>query len=928
MSLPTTLPDALSEIDRLRGQVCDLMRLLEQDPKTSNSNGDAACGLLAMPAAESLSNAVEARQTRNLPSEVSGELRQMMNTIPDVIFRLDIAANLVSWNKRLEEVTGFTAQELNNRPALSFVPEHEHANTAAAIRQAFEEGYAELIGHLLTKDQRTIPYHWTGASIRNDQGELIGITGVGRDITDEQRVEEALRQNEAYFRALIENSSDIITVLDFDGRVRFESPAFSRLLGYDQHEIDGQIAFDFIHPDDLPPVLEKFQLVIQRWGETQTVEFRFRHKDGSWRSLEAIGRAACDSKGIPCVIANSRDNTERKLAEQTIDRAEILYRTIFERAGAGVMQIDSTTGRFLKVNKRYCEIMNLTESELLATDFMSITHDDDLVGELVEMERLLKGELRSFTTEKRLVRKDGSVVWVSLIVAPMWQTGEDPSSHIAVVQDITARKQADEAMRLSEERYARATAIGKVGVWELDVGAGMYSSDVNLKKMLGYEADELSSDPFRWLNLVHPDDQATAIEHWHDIVGGAIHHYNLELRMVRKDGSVIWTDVRGHAVRNETGAVTRLIGATVDVSDRKNAEEALKKSHAFLRQVIDVDPNFIFAKDRHGRFILANKALADCYGSTVENLIGKSDGQFNANCEEVAFFQHHDFEVLNSLQERFIPEEKITDAAGRVRWLQTVKRPIRDEQGNFSMVLGASTDITARKHMEAKLRQRERDLQAALDERQRISEDLHDGILQSLYAVGLRLENSRSLIEGSAGQKSNHRVLKVSASLDQAIRELNNIMSEIRNFIAGLESQVLQGGDFATAMRAMVKSLVVASDLSCHVSIDQNAVLNLSTERALQLMNVVREAMSNCVRHSRAKWATVSLKLLTRSVRLAITDNGVGFNPATVRGVGNGLANMAARAKKIGGQLVVRSAPRHGTKLYIDFHTETYHAHP
>ena len=113
-----------------------------------------------------------------------------------------------------------------------------------------------------------------------------------------------------------------------------------------------------------------------------------------------------------------------------------------------------------------------------------------------------------------------------------------------------------------------------------------------------------------------------------------------------------------------------------DVTERKQIAEAISQQRTFLRQVIDINPNLIFAKDREGRFILANKALAEVFGTTVEDLTGKTGADFNRNAQEVEYFRRMDLEVMDTLQERFIPEEPVTDAQGQIRWLQTVKRPI------------------------------------------------------------------------------------------------------------------------------------------------------------------------------------------------------------------------------------------------------------
>ncbi len=144
-----------------------------------------------------------------------------------------------------------------------------------------------------------------------------------------------------------------------------------------------------------------------------------------------------------------------------------------------------------------------------------------------------------------------------------------------------------------------------------------------------------------------------------------------------------------------------------EVTERKLAEADVANQRSFLRQIIDLNPNFVFAKDKLGRFTLVNQAIADAYGTSVESLLGKTDADFNPNEEEVASFRRDDLEVINSLKEKFIPEEVITDARGQVRWLQTIKRPIVSSDGTAHQILGIAADITSRKRAEKALRRSE-----------------------------------------------------------------------------------------------------------------------------------------------------------------------------------------------------------------------------
>ena len=163
---------------------------------------------------------------------------------------------------------------------------------------------------------------------------------------------------------------------------------------------------------------------------------------------------------------------------------------------------------------------------------------------------------------------------------------------------------------------------------------------------------------------------------------------------------------------NTFESARRRLESALDPGSRQvletNAEllQELTRQRAYLRQVIDLNPHFIFAKDREGRFTLVNQAVAEAYGTSVENLLGKTDADFNPNAAEVDQFRRFDLEVINTGTSAHIPEEQITDAAGNTRWLETIKRAIPSTHGGETQVLGVATDITERRRAEHRLRQR------------------------------------------------------------------------------------------------------------------------------------------------------------------------------------------------------------------------------
>lgn len=243
-------------------------------------------------------------------------------------------------------------------------------------------------------------------------------------------------------------------------------------------------------------------------------------------------------------------------------------------------------------------------------------HPEDLTKLLADIEAALGGR-QPYRTQYRILTPIGDVQWIEGNGVVYRDELGRPIRMVGTLRNITEQKRMEQAMRLNEDRYARATAVGRVGVWELDVQAGTYYGDTNLKAMFGYQPDELSADPFVWLNLVHPDDQPIAMAHWQRIVTRAADEYNYELRMIRKDGTVIWTDIRGHAVRSADGQLTHLIGATVDITDRKLVETNLLRTQFSMDQAVDA----VYWIDPQAKILYTNEAASAMLGYTAEDFL-------------------------------------------------------------------------------------------------------------------------------------------------------------------------------------------------------------------------------------------------------------------------------------------------------------------
>jgi diguanylate cyclase (GGDEF)-like protein/PAS domain S-box-containing protein len=245
----------------------------------------------------------------------------------------------------------------------------------------------------------------------------------------------------------VEHSSENVTIVDLDGTLRYANPAFERMLGYDTEEVVGKMnVLEYVHSDDLPHVLEETEKAVSAGGvATNKVEYRFRHKDGSWQWVESAGTYLLDDPHVKGVVVQTRNITERKRTEEALREAEERFRRSFDDAAIG-MALVAPDGQFLRTNRSLCEILGYVEEELLEKTFQDITYPDDLDADLDQVRRMLVGKIRTYQMEKRYFHKDGQVVWVLLSVSMVHDEEGEPLYFVSQIQDISERKVLEERL--------------------------------------------------------------------------------------------------------------------------------------------------------------------------------------------------------------------------------------------------------------------------------------------------------------------------------------------------------------------------------------------------------------------------------------------------------------------------------------------------
>lgn len=303
--------------------------------------------------------------------------------------------------------------------------------------------------------------------------------------------------------------------------------------------------------------------------------------------------------------------------------------------------------------------------------------------------------------------------WFEISIAAQGDPTRPEGRLVAIVRDITERRVAQETLRESEAQFRMLTESMKDVAWVFDAEESRFSYvSPSVEALRGYTPEEILASPFEEALVPEQRGEVAALleQSVARFLRGEIDEnafFTLQILQPCKDGRRVPSEAVCRIVRNPRSGRLEVHGITRDMSARVRAEEAVKQSEQQLRQIMDLVPHFIFAKDAEGRFILANRALAEAYGTTVENILGQTDAQFDASTEEVRHFREDDLAVMASGTPLVVPEETITDSQGRRRILSTAKIPFTCSDLPDPAILGVSVDITDLKRAEAALRERD-----------------------------------------------------------------------------------------------------------------------------------------------------------------------------------------------------------------------------
>jgi PAS domain S-box-containing protein len=274
------------------------------------------------------------------------------------------------------------------------------------------------------------------------------LTTLENDITERKLAEEALKISEEKFSITFQNIPDAIVISSLsNGKIIDANESFFRLTGFTKEESLGRTTLEL---NLWGNIAERAKLVEALQKQHQVLDFEtdFRIKSGEIIRGLTSGEII-QLKDQTCVLSIIRDITKRKQAEEALRASEERFRAIFEQAAVGVALLETKSGRYVRINQTYCDFLGYTPAELLQKGFQDVTYPEDVQANADHNAKLIVGQIRTFSLEKRYVRRDGTILWGKLTVSPLWNPGETPDTyfHIAVVENIAECKQAEEQLK-------------------------------------------------------------------------------------------------------------------------------------------------------------------------------------------------------------------------------------------------------------------------------------------------------------------------------------------------------------------------------------------------------------------------------------------------------------------------------------------------
>jgi PAS domain S-box-containing protein len=530
-------------------------------------------------------------------------------------------------NPCFEKMLGYSRDELVGEKLWDIGIFVDAPEGQKAFHQVNKKRYAHYKNlQLETRDGKHLNVEFVGNAYRVEGKKVIQCNI--RDNTERTRAEQELLDSEEKYHQLFEAESDGLFLIDNKtGKILEVNAAASLLYGYSRKKLLSMKNTDLsAEPENTRKATKATETAE---GDVVLIPLRWhRKKDGTVFPVEITGRFfTWQDRSVH--VAAVRDITKRRRAEDELRASEERFRKVFEEGPFG-MAVSNRQHRFIRVNTSFCRMLGYTERELMGLSFTEITHPDYIDAALENILKLNKGEIQTFRTEKQYLKKGKGVIWGSLTLSTVRDEEGEVQFYLAMIEDITERKQVDELIRRSEIGLKKAQSFAHVGSWTWDIKGNKLEWSDEMYRIFGIPKETFSGSLEEVItHAIHPDDRSRVEQSNLSVINDK-KPIPLEYRIVRPDGSVriVWAEA-GELVLDEKGAPALLKGIVQDITERKQAEDALRDSEERFREVFEnMSSGVVIYRTVNGgedfRINHFNRAAEMIEKISRESVIGKS----------------------------------------------------------------------------------------------------------------------------------------------------------------------------------------------------------------------------------------------------------------------------------------------------------------
>jgi len=715
-----------------------------------------------------------------------------------------------------------------------------------------------------------------------------------QEIAERVRIESELRASQNRFHLFMNSGPFSAFMKDEDGRYVYINRLMQTNWGRDESQWLGRTDHE-LFSDEMATLFRANDRRALQDGSFVRFHEMGTMPDGTSRHWSSIKFSVQDETGRRLLGGVSVDVTAARHAEQRFQR-------IYEQAPIGIALIESESGRFLQINPRYEQIIRRSEAEMVKLTFHDISHPDELTNNLDQLAALRRGEINHYQMDKRLLRGDGSWMWVRLTAVPMWDEGEPRSYHLAMVEDIDERKVAEDERRATEERFQAFMNNLPATAWAKDEQGRFTYVNKRYEECFHLPLTNLQG---KTDFDISPPEAAEKFRQSDQRVMESGEPLSLIETNTFRDGPALCEMKFKFLYRDRVGK-KYVGGIGIDITEQKQAEDKLRLRESQLSGILDNTTAVVYLKDFEGRYLLTNRRYREIFDLRADQIIGKRDVDI-FSADVARGFVESDTRVWH--EQSSIDFEEVAPHVDGFHTYRSVKFPVRDAAGDMIAMGGISTDISDLKQAHETLKAKEELLLELLDvqerERQFLCQEFHDGLIQ--YAVG-----SLMTLEGC---QSDHPSPETAAAIDHVIGNLRKGIDDGRRVIRGVRPAVLDDSSLEAAIEDLADQFSNAGILV--TSQCDPEVGRLPNSMQTTIYRVVQEALNNASKHSGTEVVRIKMIRSGGDLLLTVQDFGCGFVLESARKKGFGLRGMTERVRLLGGECSIQSEQEVGTTITI-----------